>query len=446
MEDKRYIPHKYQKEFHKSAERFRLLIAGRRGGKSLAGTIEALWWADQNPGSTGVIVAPTYPMLSDVNIPTFFQWLPEQQVKSWNKQEKRLELVNGSEIRFRSGDTPDRLRGAEYDWAWLDEACFMKKDAWEVLYPTLTSTEGVAWITTTPQGFDWVHQTFYKPAMEGTEDYAAWQYRTVDNPHINADMVEKAKREMSSQMFRQEYLASFEKFTGLVYTDFDTKVNVISEDVETDKHGLLYFVGIDVGYTNPTAALLMAEDTSHNIYVLDEMYESRLTAPEIASRVKELVGKRKIDYYVIDPASKGTSQTSEMSVYEQLVENGLYAEPGNNDVRAGIDRTTQLLRNIKENKKRGVEEQMPGLYIHERCTNTIAEMERYEWNEKRGGNDDSNKDERPRKAFDHTLDATRYVIMSRPDWFDRPTTDIYGRIVDTSDAVYSSGDDWEDML
>lgn len=429
---KQYIPHGFQKKFHKSSSRFRTLIAGRRGGKSIAGTIEALWWADQRPGSKGLIVAPTYPMLSDVNIPMFFEWLPQGAIKSWGKQEKRLIFKNGSEVRFRSGDQPDRLRGSEYDWIWFDEACFMKKDVWDILYPTLTSTEGHAWITTTPQGYDWVYTTFYKPSLEGNGDYDTWQYQTVDNPHINPEMIEKAKKEMTEQMFRQEYLASFEKFTGLVFPDFDDKMHTIDEDVEATKEGLLYFVGIDVGYTNPTAIILAAEDIEHNVYIIDEFYASKMTAPEIAEQTKLLVGNRHIDYYVIDPASKGTSQTSEMSIFEQLQENGLNAEPGNNDVRAGIDRMTQMIRNVKTNPEQEIEDRLPGLYVHRRCDNLLKEMEKYSWMERRNG-DESNMHERPKKAFDHAMDATRYILMSRPDWFDRPAKDMYGRTLRKQD-------------
>ena len=80
-----YEPHKYQKAFHNSKARFRTLIAGRRGGKTLSGTIEALRFADlraQELGRPikGMIIAPTYPMLKDVNIPMFLDWCPSHTI------------------------------------------------------------------------------------------------------------------------------------------------------------------------------------------------------------------------------------------------------------------------------------------------------------------------------------------------------------------------------
>lgn len=405
-----YIPHKYQQEFHKSNARFRTFIAGRRGGKTFAGTVEALWWADKYPGSIGWIVAPTYVMLRDTNIPSVLELLPEWALKSWNKNESRIVLQNGSQIVFRTAEDPQKLRGVGLDWIWLDEASFMKAGVWDVLYPTLTDRGGVLWATTTPQGYDWVYRKLYKPAVDGEEDFAAWQFRTIDNPYIDPQMVEQARRDMNDQMFRQEYLATFEKFTGLVYPDFETDTHVSEFDVN-NLQAPLWFIAIDVGYTNPTAIILGVEDAGHHLYIHSEWYESHKTVPEVAKQVKEMAKGRDIQAYIIDPASKGTHQTSEMSVMSQFHENGIPVVSGDNNVSAGINRVTQLLR-------------LKALTIHPRCINVIEEFERYSWKESK--DEEGNRYEKPIKAHDHLMDALRYFAMSRPDWFGRDKTDIYG--------------------
>ena len=441
MVEKTYKPHKYQAEFHKSDARFRLLIAGRRGGKSIAGTIEALYqseWmakAKERPVK-GWIIAPTYPMLKDVNIPMIMDWLPQKSIKEWNKQEHRLTLINGSEIVFRSGEDPEKLRGVGLDWLWLDEACFMQKAVWDTIYPALTDKNGIAWITTSPQGYDWVHNTFYKTAKEGSEDYAAWQYRTIDNPYIDSTMVDKARKEMTEVMFRQEYLASFEKLTGLVYPDFDEKDHVV-DSLEGDRDDL-FFVGIDVGYTNPTAATLIRETADHTLYVVDEYYETGKTVKEAAEGIKAMVGNKKIEMYIIDPASKSTHQETgnDVSVEQLFHENGIPVIPGNNDVRAGIDYVTQLLRRDEFTKK-------PRLMVLGKCKNVIREFQNYSWPKYKEGSL-GNKREKPEKAFDHSLDSIRYVVMSRPDWFERVQRDQSGRLVMEKGNILNDGDDnWD---
>lgn len=419
---KKYLPHKYQLEFHQSGARFRTFIAGRRGGKSLAGTIEALRWADLKPRELGrpthgMVIAPTYGMLQDVNISMIMDWCPEHAIESWNKVDKNLVLVNGSTISFRSADNPDRLRGTEKDWIWLDEARDMSKYVWEVVYPVLTTTNGYAWVTTTPQGYDWVYETFYKPALQGDKDFQAWQFTTLDNPHIDADMVEKAKKDLSEVMFKQEYMATFEKFEGLVYPDFSEKRHVKTgyKDI-TDN----YFVGLDVGWNHPTACVLVREDKDRVLYVEDEFREQHLTVDMISNRLNGMLTSNgltpeNIEMFLIDPASRGTSQTSGQSILDQLLEKGWGFVPGNNNVMSGINRMTKLL---KEDK----------LFVSPKCEKLVEELNTYHWRKWREeGDGERNK---PFKVGEDLADALRYVVASRPDWFEHRQVDMYGRLVE----------------
>ena len=416
---KKYKPHKFQRQFHSSDARFRTLIAGRRGGKTLAGTVEALRWADtkaQEKGkpTRGMIIAPTYPMLKDVNIPTFLDWCPSHTIKSWNKQDHRIKLINGSEITFRSGDNPDRLRGVGLDWVWFDEASFMNREVWEVVYPALTDRGGYAWITTTPQGYDWVYDGFYKPAINGDEDYETWRYATEENPYIDKLLIEKAKQDLSDAMFRQEYLASFEKFEGLIYPDFEEEMHI--KEPPEKKPTDIFFVSLDVGWNHPTAILLAKEDVNHNLYIMDEVREQHLDVKGISNQLQSLLvrnGLQKVNVseFVIDPASKGTQQTSGMSIYDQLLEEGWAFVPGNNDVMAGINRVTRMFRDNK-------------LFVARRCKGLVDELNNYHWRKWKEDKDSSRSE--PFKLGDDLVDVLRYICHSRPDYFEHPKLNMYG--------------------
>ena len=426
---KKYRPHKFQKQFHNSDARFRTLIAGRRGGKTLAGTIEALRWTEKSHElgrpTRGMIIAPTYPMLKDVNIPTFLDWCPTHTIKSWNKQDHRIKLTNGSEITFRSGDNPDRLRGVGLDWVWFDEASFMSREVWEVVYPALTDRGGYAWITTTPQGYDWVYEGFYKPAINGEKDYQTWRYATEENPYIDKLLIEKAKQDLSEAMFRQEYLASFEKFEGLIYPDFEEEMHV--KEPPENKPTDIFFVSLDVGWNHPTAILLAKEDVNHNLYIMDEVREQHLDVKGISNHLQSLLvrnglEKHQISAFIIDPASKGTQQTSAMSIYDQLIEEGWAFIPGNNDVMAGINRVTRLLREKT-------------VFISRKCPMLIDEIRGYHWRKWKEGSDVDRA--KPFKLGDDLVDSFRYLCMSRPDYFEHPRLDDYGRVIsDTEDITY----------
>jgi phage terminase large subunit len=378
-------------------------------------------------------------MLSDINIPTIFEWLPRSSIRDWNKQHKQLILTNGSEISFRSAEDPDKLRGIGLDWLWIDEASFVKSGLWEIIYPALTDKNGIAWITTTPKGYDWVHNTFYIPASKGDPDFEIWKYSTLDNPNIDKLMVAKARENLSPTMFRQEYEASFEKFEGLVYPEF-SKDNIV-ENTKVDRDDL-FFVGIDAGFTNPTAVVFMAEDHLHNIRVIDEIYETQMSIPQVCKLIKEhreALGKftsdgrvPKIENYIIDPSTRAVNQQTMMSIKDQYIENGIPVIEGINDVRAGIDRVRQYLTGDAK------------LYVDGRCLNVIREFSNYVWDP--APKDGSNLDERPRKMFDHALDAIRYVIMDRPDWYTHVQRDRFDKIVNRDNGLVTQGRDiWSVM-
>ena len=443
MTMKIYKPHKYQRAFHSSEARFRTFIAGRRGGKTIAGTLEALSYAygsrigkkgSRQTPTHGWIISPTYQMLKDINIPVLMEWCNPDTIASWNKSDNRLEFKNGSTITLRSGENPDRLRGVGLDWIWLDEACFMSKQVWEVLYPTLTDKNGVAWVTTTPQGYDWVYDTFYKPAIDKEKGFEAWKFTTLDNPYIDQSLVEQAKKDLSDMMFKQEYLASFEKFEGLIYPDFNEARHCKESDKTlTD----IYFVGLDVGWNHPTAGLLVKEDTNGNLFVIDEFREQFLTAKEISNQlngmlVRNGLREQDIEMFIIDPASKGTQQTSGQSMMFQLQEEGWGFVPANNDVMAGINRVTRMFREDR-------------LYIAKRCKMLIDELNNYhwrKWNEEK----DSNRSE-PFKLGEDLCDSLRYIVMSRPDYFEHPKVNMYGQLEkEEEDEEYDVNDRVDDMM
>src|SRR3990167_7059866 len=58
MEVKSYLPHKYQRLIHADPHRYRVVVAGRRFGKSLLSRWAILWAALQVPGRYW-IVSPT---------------------------------------------------------------------------------------------------------------------------------------------------------------------------------------------------------------------------------------------------------------------------------------------------------------------------------------------------------------------------------------------------
>lgn len=128
--------------------------------------------------TTGMVVAPTYPMLRDATLRTFVELATRGGVlASFSKAEMHVTLIDGKQVLFRSADAPDRLRGPNLGWFYLDEAALMHSDVWPVMIGRLRERPGRAWATSTPRGFNWMHETFVK----GGDDYHVTRSSTRDN-------------------------------------------------------------------------------------------------------------------------------------------------------------------------------------------------------------------------------------------------------------------------
>lgn len=197
--------------FWNSPSRFRLFVGGVGSGKTRAGAVEVL----RMPAfSTGMVVAPTYPMLRDATLRTIIELTTKAQVlKQFNKADMSAELIDGKKILFRSADDPDRLRGPNLGWFYLDEAALMVEQAWLIMIGRLREVPGKAWVTSTPRGFNWLYETF----VNGGNDYTVVKSSTRDNPYLPKEFVPSLERSYTSDWQKQEIEGEFTDPTGAMF-------------------------------------------------------------------------------------------------------------------------------------------------------------------------------------------------------------------------------------
>jgi predicted phage terminase large subunit-like protein len=203
--------HEGQIEVIENPARFKVLAAGRRWGKTRLGVSKCLQVGLQ--GGRAWWVAPTYPMAME-------GWRPLRRMAyeipgaEVSQVDKEVRLTGGGLIQVRSADDPQRLRGAGLDFLVMDEAAFIKPDAWEVLRPALADRRGGALFISTPKGIDnWFHRLYDEPG----EGWATFQFPTTANPYIDPDEVEAARPELGSLIFAQEYEAQFVTMGGTMF-------------------------------------------------------------------------------------------------------------------------------------------------------------------------------------------------------------------------------------
>lgn len=390
-----------QDDFFTSDKKYKAFIAGRGAGKTFTGCLTGLNHAFNNPGSLGVVVAPTYPMLRDSTMRTLLQPIllgdgtrislcPPEAIRSFNDTKKELKLVNGSEILFRSADNPNSLRGPTISWFVIDEAAMTTKETWDILMPTLRQRGYplMGAILTTPKGFDWIYEFFVKtPLPNSTVIYSTSLENQKNLPETS---IEELKRSYSGIFYKQEVLGEFVGFEGLVYPEFSEQTHVISEAPGDFKRVI---AGVDFGFTNPAAVIVIGLDGDGRAYLIDELYKSGSVADEFVQSCKSLKERHNISQFHCDP--------SEPAMIATMNRAGLASTGAKNDVMPGIMEVAGRFKIQADGR--------PRIYIKKNLINTITELHQYRYADTK---EDKPIREEPLKVFDHLMDALRYALYS----------------------------------
>ena len=389
--------------FVECRERFSFYVGGLGAGKTYAGAARAILRAAHHPGSLGLVGAPTYTMLRDTTQRAFFDLLPPALNAGFVKQEGLLRLANSSEVLFRSLDAPDRVRGLNLAWFWLDEAPLASYYAWQVLKGRLRQRgfDPAGWATGTPHGRDGYWRDFEGQPRANHALFRASTYANIHN--LPPGYLEGLG--YSGNFRRQEVLGLFVAFEGLVYAFDPGPYGHVAEPPE-GMHWAEVIGGVDWGFTNPSAALVFGLDGDGHAWQIDEFYQRRAALEEtLLPAIVDLTRRYGVTRWYCGPdepehiAALGTALASAGL--------GAVALKGDNAIRPGIQTITALLARRPDGTR--------GLRIAPRCVHTITEYGSYQYPSAGDGSarDDAERPgaaEVPLKRNDHALDATRYAL------------------------------------
>ena len=233
---------RWQQKVFSSTARFKVVVAGRRCGKTRMSAVKLIAKGLECPDKSACVmyIAPTYGMAKTLMWDLLLDLAMPVMIKS-NVNDGEITLINGVKMRIRGSDNPDALRGMKLYYAVLDEFKDMKSNVWEMIVrPSLSDMRGGALFIGTPEPGESQFRTYYDLGVSEVDDeWRSWHLTTQDNELIDPKEIDAAKRSMSTFAFKQEYLASFETMGGdvfkeewLIYGD---------EPVEGD-----YYVAVDL--------------------------------------------------------------------------------------------------------------------------------------------------------------------------------------------------------
>lgn len=389
------------------------LLAGRRGGKSLAGALAVSIKASQ-PNKLIWACAPSFPKLHDYVLPALREAIPPEWIVKWSELHQEFTLINGTIIQCRSLDDPERGRGPGLDYLWLDEARDVPEQAWKTLVPALVDKPGVAWITSSPQGMDWVWRTFWKPATEGIPGFWAIRYKTTENPAISKEEIEAARASLDPEFARQEFDADFVNFTGAVYGNrLDGQVIlpgnehlVIPEWPEINPSRSAICT-MDPGADHPFGAAV-AVMTDQGMVWVGEYLERHKPINEHVAGIKRMVGNLHPQY--------GHDRSARQIALE-LAQHGILSAPCENAVEAGIRRVESWLQTGRM------------WFLESRVPRMIDQMRSYRWANNVSLDGQRRIKERVFKVDDEFPDVCRYAVML---WPEMPTPEAVSNLRDLS--------------
>ena len=186
---------KFQKEVDSSNKRFRLVVGGRRIGKTwLARRILAKMAS--KPNQLIYAVYPTYRQGKQVLWPL----LRDKMIRlKWavkiNETDLSIQLKNGSTIAIRGSDRSAALRGVKLGGAVFDEMATIDPEVWStIILPALSDSKGKAVFLGTPDSMNHFYD-MYNNAITDPE-WDAWQITTAEGGFVEQEEIDMARMYM----------------------------------------------------------------------------------------------------------------------------------------------------------------------------------------------------------------------------------------------------------
>jgi len=386
---------------------------GYAGGKTLLGSDWIHMVATQHPGSDNLVMAPDYQKGGPATYKTFLDRLPGENtvpaaggdpenspiIEEYNRNERRLTYKNGSIARLGSADKWNRYAGSEFNAIWCDEPAHYDNTDLYDLTEMLTSRQrtrqgpNVMLWTSTGAGFD-DYYDITERQVDTEDDPLPWADRmkvivgdSRNNPFLPEDAHEKLRRQFEGTDREAQALAGgFAAPTGRVYSDFSRERHVVGPDAPNpvpDLRDGWRCYGYDHGWSDPRVVLEVAQTEYGQLVVLDEFYREGVEYQKAVAWLTE------------NDKPAGTVHAEHEPEHQEAFKRAGYrVEPAIKDLDEGIPAVRDRF------DWRDDPESRPGLLIHERCVNTIRELQDYKEDEVGGAG-----------ATDHAADSLRYVVM-----------------------------------
>ena len=405
-----YSPHDGQLKLHypEKDARFFVFVCGRRFGKTWAAAMEATFVASQ-PNKKIWVVGTSYKKARLIFREIWKNMVigKEDDVEKCSEKDMYIRFRWGTTVEGMSADNPSSLVGEGLDFLIIDEASKVSPKVWDMyLSPTVVGRKGKVVFITTPQGYDWVYD-LYALGKKDKDWYSAqlpsWvnQHEFPDGKYDQA--VLERKRNMSNELFDQEFGAQFTSLEGRVYPFRDEDIGDFPFDPK-----LPTYCTIDFGYRMPAVLWLQTytEGGIEHIKIFDEIiHEKDISTDKL---IKKILSKDyRVDAYYGDPAGGFVQGQTGLGDIELFRRSGIRVHYKRDKMSRNINSSVSYTRGFFESAD-GIRR----VHVDKNCTGIIEDFQNYRFPESLSGK--QLKNDPVKDGYnEHGNDAFRYFITNR---------------------------------
>jgi PBSX family phage terminase large subunit len=319
MTTARIHPTRPQFDYIQSKAQFPALVAGFGAGKTEAAILRSVLGILANPSTNRGFYEPTYDLIRMIAWPRFEEILDSLGIPYVLRKHplNLIDIEGYGKVFFRSMDNPHRIVGYEHADADIDELDTLKPDdaakVWRQVMARNRQNKpsgepNTIGVTTTPEGFRFVYETWKKNPKSG---YEIIQAPTYSNPHLPSGYIDSLRDAYPANLLDAYLEGRFVNLiSGTVYASYDRTAH---DSQETIKEGEPLFIGCDFNVTQQAATVYVQREGGavwHSVAELTNMYDT----PEMISIIKEKWQNKGHKIHIYPDASGGSRKTVNASL------------------------------------------------------------------------------------------------------------------------------------
>lgn len=376
-----------------------LLECGIGYGKTFVGALFITHSVQKYPDRNFMIVSRDIPQFKKAVYPELMKafdiWNYQEGVDyTYNKTDQIITFHQYKVTIFIVGalNYDSAFRGPNIAIIWADEADFYSQKAWETMLGRLRIEPELLRCTSSPKGFNHIHEYFYTNKDKTTLVLKA---PTWENNALSDRYIKNLKKTYSPRLFQQEVGAKRLRINvGMVYNEFDRKIHVKECKHLLNDYDQLYFF-TDYNISN-YCGIYMFNDGKIT-YAIGEEHLKFEGSRVMAQKIKAKFPKRPIIVVGDSTGNNKRDVAIDYTNYQHFENAGLFTKNFlNPPVQSRIISTNSNLYHQR-------------LIIDPSCKTLIKDLELMSWKEDGSGVDKSNID------LSHASDAYTYGC-----WFFKP--------------------------